>query len=70
MQTSVLFYKAVVQYVLRFGLDMWVMNPHINRALGGFHFWAYGHPLTNVMEFKHPHIQAKTQDILDHRLVE
>ena len=29
-------FKAVVQVVLLFGAEMWVMTPRIGRALGGF----------------------------------
>ena len=29
------FFKAMVQAVLLFGLDMWVINPCIGRSLGG-----------------------------------
>ena len=37
VQTSGLFYKAVVQFVFRFGSEMWAVNPCIGRAMGGFH---------------------------------
>ena len=30
------FYKAVVQEILLFGLETWVMKPRIGRTLGGF----------------------------------
>ena len=28
-------FKTVVQLVMIFGMETWVMNPHIGRALGG-----------------------------------
>ena len=31
------FFKAVVQAVLIFGLDTWVVTPGMGKALGGFH---------------------------------
>ena len=31
------FFKAVVQKVLLFGSEMWVMTPHMGRVLGSFH---------------------------------
>ena len=31
------FYIAVVQSILLFGSDTWVVTPHIKRILGGFH---------------------------------
>ena len=36
-RVSGMFFKAVVQAVLLFGSDMWVMNPHMGRDLGSFH---------------------------------
>ena len=30
-------YLAVVQSVMLYGLETWVMTPHIGRVLGGFH---------------------------------
>ena len=33
---SGMFCKAVVQALLLLGEEMWVMNPHMGRALGGF----------------------------------
>ena len=30
------FFKAMVQAVFLFGLDIWVFNPCMGRALGGF----------------------------------
>ena len=30
-----MFYKAVVQAVLIFGVETWVMTPHMGLALGG-----------------------------------
>ena len=38
-KTSGIFYKAVVQLVLLFVIDMWFMNLRIGRTLGGFHHW-------------------------------
>ena len=35
-RVSVMLFKAVVQVVLLFGADMWVMTPRIGRALGEF----------------------------------
>ena len=35
-RTSGRFYLAVMQEILIFGLDMWVVTPHIVRDLGGF----------------------------------
>ena len=35
-QTSGTFFKAVVQAVLLFGSEMWVVTPHVSRTLGGF----------------------------------
>ena len=35
--TSGNFYLAVVQAVLLFGLDIWVMSPRIGSTLGGLH---------------------------------
>ena len=32
-----MFYVAVVQEVLLYGLETWVMYPQIRRTLGGFH---------------------------------
>ena len=31
-----MFFKEVVQAVLLFGSEMWVMNPHTGGAIGGF----------------------------------
>ena len=31
---------AVVQEMLLFGTETWVMPPHLEKALGGFHHWA------------------------------
>ena len=31
------FYVAVVQAVLWFGLETWVVIPHLDKALAGFH---------------------------------
>ena len=36
-QTSGQIYLAVVQLVMFYGLDMWVITPRIGRVLGGFH---------------------------------
>ena len=36
-QTSVIFYNAVVQATLFFGLETWAMTPRTRRTLGGFH---------------------------------
>ena len=33
---SGIFFKAVVQALLLLGEEVWVMNPHMGRALGGF----------------------------------
>ena len=30
-------YVAIVQTILLFGLETWVVNPRIKRVLGGFH---------------------------------
>ena len=38
-QTSGMFYTAVVQEILLYGLEAWVMSPRIGKALGGFHHW-------------------------------
>ena len=35
-RTAGIFYVAVVQEVLLFGSDMWVMTPRLEKALGGF----------------------------------
>ena len=37
MRVSGTFLKAVVQAVLIFGLEMWVMTPRMRRDLGGLH---------------------------------
>ena len=37
LRTSLNFYKAVVQTVLLFGGDNWIMSPMIGKTLGGFH---------------------------------
>ena len=34
---SVTFLKAVIQAILLFGLETWVVTPRIGRTLGGFH---------------------------------
>ena len=34
---SVFFFKSVVQAVLLFGSEAWVVAPHMGRALVGFH---------------------------------
>ena len=31
-----IFFKVVVQAVLLFGVETWVMTPHMGRYLGGF----------------------------------
>ena len=31
---------AVVQAVLLFGSETWVLNPRLNKSLAGFHHWA------------------------------
>ena len=36
-RTSGQIYLAVVQSVMLYGLETWVMTPHIGRILGGFH---------------------------------
>ena len=36
LRISGLFLNAVVQAVLLFGSDTWVLNPHIERSLGSF----------------------------------
>ena len=38
-KTSEMFYKAVFQLVLLFGLETWVVAPCLLRALGIFHNW-------------------------------
>ena len=38
-------YLAVVQSVLIYGSETWVMTPHIGRCLGRFHHWV-AHRLT------------------------
>ena len=35
-KASGMFFKAVVQAVLIFGAETWVMTPHMGRSLGGF----------------------------------
>ena len=35
-QVSVFFFKAVIQLVLIFGVEMWVVTPSMGRVLGGF----------------------------------
>ena len=37
MRTSGIFYIAVVQVLLLYGLEMWVMSPRIGRTMGGLH---------------------------------
>ena len=37
MRVSEIFFKVVVQVVLIFGLETWVMTPRMGRALGIFH---------------------------------
>ena len=37
LQVSGFFFKAVVQVVLIFGADTWVVTPRMGKALGGFH---------------------------------
>ena len=39
-RTSGRFYVAVVQAVLLFGSETWVLNPRLNKSLAGFHHWA------------------------------
>ena len=34
MQVSGIFFKAVVQVVILFGLETWVTNPHMGQAMG------------------------------------
>ena len=36
-RTSVYIYLEVFQYVMLYGLEMWIMTPRIGRLLGGFH---------------------------------
>ena len=36
LQVSVFFFKSVVQDMLIFGSETWVVTPRIGRALGGF----------------------------------
>ena len=36
-QTSGIFYKAVVQVALLFGVETWVVSPRIVKTLGGLH---------------------------------
>ena len=40
-RTLGIIYVAVVQVVLLYGLDMWVLTPRIGRLLGGFHQRVY-----------------------------
>ena len=47
-------YVVMVQLVLLFGLDMWVVNPRLDKALAGFHHWA-----VHRMEDMGPEIQLK-----------
>ena len=35
-QVSGFFFKVIVQSVLLFGAEMWVVTPHMRRFLGGF----------------------------------
>ena len=37
MQVSEILFKAVVQVVIIFGLEMWVTTPRMRRELGGLH---------------------------------
>ena len=37
LQVPVLLFKAVVQLVLLFDAETWVVNPHMRRVLGAFH---------------------------------
>ena len=39
-RTVEIFYVVVVQSVLLFGSETWVMNPHLEKSLEGFHHWA------------------------------
>ena len=32
-----MFYIVVVQAVLLYGSETWILNPHIERMIGGFH---------------------------------
>ena len=34
------FYVVVVKSVLLFGSETWVLNPHLEKSLEGFHHWA------------------------------
>ena len=38
------FFKSVVQTVLIFGSDTWVVTPHIGRVLGRLHDWVERRP--------------------------
>ena len=46
------FYLAVVQAILIFGSEMWVVTPHTGRALEGFH-----HKVARQIMGKHPWVQ-------------
>ena len=38
-QTSVMFYTTVVQAVIIYGSELWVLSPQIGKTLGGFYHW-------------------------------
>ena len=42
-RTTDIFYVAVVQAVLLFGLYMWVVTPRVEKSLAGFHHRAARH---------------------------
>ena len=42
-------YIAVVQAVMLYGLETWVMSPRIDRALGGFH-----HKVARILTLQQP----------------
>ena len=46
----VVLFKAVVQTVMLFGAETWVMTPHIGRALEGFQ-----HRVTRQITGRNPH---------------
>ena len=48
-QTSDLLYVAIVQAVMLYGLDTWVVYPRIGRTLGGFH-----HKMARILTGKQP----------------
>ena len=47
------FYLAIVNTVLFFGLETWVVTPYIRRVLGGLN-----HQVERMIEGKQPHQRA------------